>query len=129
MKKIGPQISIRVSREGGVRGKSEHPGCGLICGIAYLLTFLTFVLPSPYLRLTFGCEGKEKSYTGRFLERACVRQVQYAAPRPWPLPPMVGMLSFGAVAAGSSGEMPGEVFSMQEASDWCPTSRLFAVAQ
>ena len=53
------ESELRVSREGGVRGKSEHPRCGLICGIAYLRTFRTFALPSPYLRLTFGCEGTE----------------------------------------------------------------------
>ena len=42
---------------------------------------------------------------------------------------MVSMLSFGAVAAGSSGEMQGEVSSMKESSDGCPFSRLFVAAQ
>jgi len=32
-------------------------------------------------------------------------------------------------AAGSSGDMAGEVSSAQESSDWCLTSKTFAVAQ
>ena len=53
-----------------MRGKSEHPGCGLICGIA--ITFLPF-LPSTYLRLTFGCGGKEITQGAFSSVRACGR--------------------------------------------------------
>ena len=67
---IGSKQQLRVSREGGVRGKSEHPHCGLLGGIPYLLTILT---RSPYLRLTFGSYGCEGTEITRALSRPCGR--------------------------------------------------------